>query len=329
MRVLVVTTEYPTDEQPGAGIFVARQVRVLRGLGVQVDVLHFPSRGNPLNHLRAWRRMRHRTSKQDYDLIHAQFGHAGLIARAQLGLPVVITFRGPDLESVFDQRGRKTVKGRVLVALCQLLALAADEVVVVSERLGRRLLRKGYRVVPSGLDLEIFSPVPREQARRALGWELDQTVALFAAQDVRMPGKRFPLAREAIEIARRRIDLRLEVASDVPPERMPLYMSACDALILTSLSEGSPNVVKEALACNLPVISVDVGDVRERLAGVSPGAICADDPQALAEALIEVLERPRRSDGRRSVEQLDERSLSGQIVTIYEELRSRRTPGET
>jgi len=323
--VLVITTEYPTAEQPGPGIFVARQVRELRRLGVLIDVLHFPSRGNPLNHLRAWRELRRRIRGCDYDLIHAQFGHAGLVAQAQRKLPVVVTFRGPDLEGVFDHAGRMTLKGRVLVALCRRLARTADEVVVVSETLARRLPRKDYHVVPSGLDLECFSPAPREQARRALGWDLDQAVVLFAAQDIRMPGKRFALAREAVEVAQGQIDLRLEVATDIEPGQMPLHMNASDALMLTSISEGSPNVVKEALACNLPVISVDVGDVRERLAGVSPGAICEATPQALAEAMIEILERPRRSNGRHLVAHLDEHSQSEKVLGIYNRICSRRT----
>ena len=165
MRVLMVTTEYPNPENPGSGIFVARQAEALRAAGVEVDVLDFRSRANPLAHVRAWLRMRQKLAEHRYDVVHAQFGHSALVARAQRRAPVVVTYRGEDLQGIIGPDGQPAWKGYVLIGLCQLLGLVVDEAIVVSERMARRLLRHPSHVIPSGLDLERFRPLDRAEAR--------------------------------------------------------------------------------------------------------------------------------------------------------------------
>jgi glycosyltransferase involved in cell wall biosynthesis len=106
----------------------------------------------------------------------------------------------------------------------------------------------------------------------------------------------------------------------VPHEEMPFYMSACDALVFTSREEGSPNAVKEALACDLPVVSVPVADVPLRLQGIPGCEVCTDDsPPAIAAALERTLGRGDRSEGRgrEAACQLDERLLTERVIGIY------------
>jgi teichuronic acid biosynthesis glycosyltransferase TuaC len=106
---------------------------------------------------------------------------------------------------------------------------------------------------------------------------------------------------------------------------MPLYMNACDILLLTSLHEGSPDIVKEALACNLPVVSVDVGDVRERISGISGCILCKDDrPTTIAAGLAEVLSQKVPVNNRDGVKALDERILTKEVVGIYHRVMQRR-----
>jgi glycosyltransferase involved in cell wall biosynthesis len=99
---------------------------------------------------------------------------------------------------------------------------------------------------------------------------------------------------------------------------MPYLMNACDAMVFTSRQEGSPNVVKEALACNLPVVSVPVGDVPERLRGVEGCELCADDrPETIAAALERVLRRGGRCNGREAVTALSENLMAQRVIAIY------------
>ena len=199
-----------------------------------------------------------------------------------------------------------------------MVARAADARIVVSEHM-KRCLPPGAdaHVVPSGLDFEQFRPVPRDEARARLGLPLDERLVLFVGRPTQAR-KRSWLAERAVEVLNETLPARLVVAWGVPHADVPVYMSACDALVFTSMQEGSPNVVKEALACNLPVVSVKVGDVEERLRGVEGCEVCADErPETIAAALGRVLGRGGRSKGREAVRGLDERIITDRVIGVY------------
>jgi glycosyltransferase involved in cell wall biosynthesis len=318
LRVLMVTSEWPTPGVPRTTNFIKRQVDFLRAAGVFVDVFFFHGARNPMRYVSAWTRLRPQLRAGRYDLIHAQFGQSGLLALPKR-IPLVVTFRGSDLLGIVgDQDGRYTRTGRVLQRASRLVARKADAVIVVSAHMRERLDTKSpVHVVPSGLDLDLFRPQPREEARRRLGFEPDERLVLFVGRR-HQARKRFPLANRAVELLKHRLPARLVVAWGVPHQEMPCYMSACDALVVTSMQEGSPNVVKEALACDLPVVSVPVGDVAERLKDVEGCEVCADDrPETIADSLERVLLRGQRVHGRTSVRELDERLLTQRVIQIY------------
>src|SRR6185295_9487775 len=116
--------------------------------------------------------------------------------------------------------------------------------------------------------------------------------------------------------------LRLVVLDgSAPPDEIPHYMNAADCLLVTSKTEGSPTVVQEAMACNLPVVSVVVGDVRDRLRGVDACAVVRSrDASDLGAALAEVLRAPRRSDGRAHAAALDVAAVAARLARFYAEL---------
>jgi CelD/BcsL family acetyltransferase involved in cellulose biosynthesis len=172
-------------------------------------------------------------------------------------------------------------------------------------------------VIPSGLDLKQFRPRPRDDARQGLGLAPDKRYVLFVGNPGH-PRKRGDLARRAVELVSETLPAELLVLWHVPHDLIPTYMSACDALICTSLQEGSPNVVKEALACDLPVVSVAVGDVPDRLRGIEGCEVTVDDrPETLAAALERVLRRGGRVQGRQAVAALDEHLLTQRVIDIY------------
>jgi glycosyltransferase involved in cell wall biosynthesis len=324
LRVLTVTNTWPTPGCPRTTVFIKRQVEFLRAAGVRVDVFYFDGERRPLRYAQAWARLHLILTRRRYDLVHAQFGQNGLIALPKR-VPLVVTFRGSDLLGIIGPRGRNTLAGRLLQRISRGVARRADAVVVVAESM-KRALPRGVEasVIPSGLDLELLRPHPREDARRRLGLPLDRKLVLFAANPD-LPRKRHALARQAVSLVRDRLPVDLVVAWGVSHADIPIYMSACDALVLTSVHEGSPNVVKEALACNLPVVSVAVGDVPERLRGIEGCELCADDrPETVAAALERVLRRGRRIAGRVSVQQLDEKLLAQQMIQIYHAALVRR-----
>jgi glycosyltransferase involved in cell wall biosynthesis len=316
-RVLMVTCEWPRDTWGGTAHFIVRQATFLRAAGLEVDVHDFVGARDPRNYVRAWIDVRRMLRTGRYDLVHAQFGQSALAA-LPCPVPLVLTLRGDDLLGVLhDTHGHVTPMGRLLPLVTRFAARRADAVIVVAEHMKSLLAGVDADVIPSGLDLGLFRLIPQQEARRAAGLPLDKKLVLFVgASD--LARKRYGLAREAVNLVAQRMPAELVLGWGVPHDRMPQLMNACDALIFTSLQEGSPNAVKEALACNLPVVSVPVGDVAERLEGVTGCELCPDDrPETLAAALERVLQRGGRATSRQAVAHLDEHLIAERVIGVY------------
>ena len=318
LRVLMVTTNWPAPGGPRTSHFIKRQADFLQAAGVVVDVFHFQARKNLLSYLKAWLAVRRKLRSSHYDLIHAQFGQSGLMALPKR-LPYVVTLRGSDiLGTVSDRSGKYTFAGKINQRVSQMVAAKADAVILVSAHMQEQLPGlTSFHVVPSGIDFTLFRCMPRDEARRQLGLPIDKRLVLFVGN----PGqarKRYGLARKVVDILNERLPCELVVAWGAAHTDIPVYMAACDALLFTSMQEGSPNVVKEALACNLPVVSVDVGDVEQRISQVEGCELCTDDsPELVASALERALLRGKRVEERESVEHLSETAITQKVISIY------------
>jgi teichuronic acid biosynthesis glycosyltransferase TuaC len=319
IRVLMITSDWPDHASwGGTATFISRQVDFLRAAGVDVDVFRFHGGGKPMRYAVAWFDVQRRLRREHYDLIHAQFGQSGLLALPKR-VPLVVTFRGDDLEGVLSEAtGRLTARGRLLPLLSRAVARRADATIVVSAHMKGLLHRKAQpHVIPSGLDFERFRLIPQAEARRHLGLAPDRRLVLFVGSPT-SSRKRYNLARQAVDIVQESLPAELVLGWGVPHDQIPYFMNACDALVFTSLQEGSPNVVKEALACNLPVVSVAIGDVPERLRDVAGCEVCADDqPETIAAALVRSLRRGERTTSRERVRELDERVITTQVINVY------------
>lgn len=305
-------------------IFARRQAAALRQIGVTVHEFHLESRTSPKTLVREFFRFRRWLSRLNPDVIHAHFGTVtGLFCVLASGAkPVVITYRGSDLNSVPASQGLRATAGRLF---SQLSALVAARLVCVSEGLQEQLWWRQSRslVLPSGVDLTYFRPLPQTEARRRLGWAPQTRVVLFnAGHDGR--NKRLDLAKAALACLRTRepnLDSHLAILhGNVPPGDMPWILNAADCLLITSDAEGSPSILQEALACNLPVVSVPVGDAPERLRGVANTRLAGRDPDLLAEALADLLRTPCRSDGRQRSAVFSSDRIALRLAELYEGL---------
>ena len=317
IRVLLVTSDRLWNSGGGPAAFVARQAEFLRREGVEVDLFPFRGALHLHEYVLGWWAVRRRLNDGSYDLVHAHFGQSGLTALPKR-VPLVVTFRGDDLEGSLRENGRYMPAGWLLRFISRLVARQADAAIVASEHMKRYLPRSvPTHVLPSGIDLELFRPEPRDEARRRLGLAEEQRLILFVGNPA-LARKRFALAQRAVDLVNRSIPTRLIVGWKLPRQEIAALMSACDVLVYTSMQEGSPSAVKEALACNLPVVSVRVGDVPVRLRGISGCEVCSDDrAETIAAALERVLRRGSRIDGRSAMKQLDERLLTQRLIDIY------------
>ena len=316
-RVLIVTSEWPAFPGDCSGIHIVNQVEALKRQGVSADVFHFRGKGNPFIYFAAILRLL-RMNLREFDLIHAHHGQSGIVALAQSRLPVVVTFHGSDLQGISDGNGSITIKGRILQFISRyLVARKANEVIIVSEHMRKLLPKRTYYVIPAGINLNLFNTMPREEVRKLLGLSLDRHLILFVG-DPRRPEKRYSLAKAAIGLLDSNREADLIVAHGIEYSKMPLYMNACDVLLVTSSSEGSPNTIKEALSCNLPIVSTDVGDIKKRIASIVGCVVCDNDsPETIADGLSRVLKTSTRITGRTHVVDLEEDLLVRKLIDIY------------
>ncbi len=318
---------WPDEVRPWHGPYVKRQADSLEAAGVRVDVHAIRGYADRWAYGTSARRIAGLNRGCDYDVIHAHYGHAGVIARLQVQAPIVVTYWGSDLLGKRTPSDSITVKSRIEAAVFRQLARVASATITQSQQMEEVLpaaCRGRNHVLPAGIDLERFRPLPREQARRRLDWPLQEQVVLFAGNP-ELAVKNHPLAEATLaRLARDRPGVRLRVAWGNPPDEMPLFMSAADALLLPSRSEGSPNVVKEAMAAELPVVATPVGDVSELLAGVPGCSVCPADPAELAVGLAAALDHGRTPDARVAVAPLDIAEIARRTIEVYERVRSER-----
>jgi glycosyltransferase involved in cell wall biosynthesis len=331
LRLVVVTNMYPTAADPTQGTFVEQQVKGLRDAGVDLHVVHLDRRGSGM---RVYRKIRARVEEaiHEYqpDLVHCMYGGilAGITTRTCSKKPVVVSYCGSDLlgEGGVGSLLRRVV-GAYRIRASHRAAQRASAVIVKSAGLAKALPasvnQRNVFVLPNGIDMERFRPLDRQECRARVGWREDRFHVLFTNGNGD-PRKRIELARAAIEALRHRgVTAELNPIPRVPHSEVPIWMNAADAVILTSIHEGSPNAIKEALACNRPVVSVDVGDVRERLDGIAGCYLVDASPDAIAEGLYSVYTGPRTVMSRPLMRDLSLEAVTAKLIRIYHSVLTR------
>lgn len=299
MRVLIVASRTRGSYSP----FVVEQAQALQQQCVAVDCFGVVGKGIK-GYLGALSLLRKKINEFQPDIIHAHYGLSGLLANLQSKVPVVTTYHGSDINVATVRRFSK-------MAMC----LSAWNVFVSQRNVELAKIHKKYSLLPCGIDVDNFSLQNKSEARDALKWDQNGKYVLFAgAFDNEV--KNAPLAQAAVQLLP---NVRLIELKGYSRQEVAKLFCAADALLLTSFTEGSPQVVKEAMVCNCPVVTVDVGDVKERLEKVQPSAIVERNSQSIAKALHVILEYGERSNGREELlrQGLDNRKVAEKLIHIY------------
>lgn len=278
-RVLVVTNMWPGEGSPYAGIFVQRQVEALRGAQPDwtFDVFTLAGHRGRKDYLLSVPRLRRRL-RAGYDLVHAHYGFSGATAALAGARPLITTLHGGDVNLAWQR------------PFTHFAAWRSDMVIAVSERLRASWGDPSLPILSCGVPTDLFRPLDRSEARERLGIDAGARVVLFPA-DPAVPVKDYPLFQAALERLPEpvRAGLVVRTLGSVPPPEAPWHMAAADVVVLTSRHESGPLVVKEALACGVPVVAVDVGDVPETLDGVPGCMVVPRDAGAIAGAVERVI----------------------------------------
>ena len=299
MKVLIVARCNSGRYAP----FIKEQVNALRQQGEEVE--YFPITENGLfGYIRHISRLKKAINNWEPNLIHAHYGMCGLLANLQRQVPVVTTYHGSDInDPVVRPLSRIAIK------------LSAFNIFVSQRCLDIISPRKHFALIPCGIDLEDYPPIDKSEARRVMGLDVFKKYILFAgAFDNAV--KNTPLAKAAVEQIQGAELLELKGYTRTQVANL---MQAVDAFLMTSHTEGSPQVIKEAMACGCPIVSVDVGDVKEITEGVEGCYIAGYDPRSIAEALRKALSFGHRTSGRdRIVERgLTNDLIASRIIDIY------------
>ena len=327
LRVLAVTNMYPTSQRPTYGGFIETQMNAVAAAGAHVQVDFINGRRSDREYLKAILRIRRKAQSGAFDVVHAHYGLCGFVCAFQ-PLPLVVSFWGDDLLGTPSAAGGITIKSQIILSISSIAAHRAEAINCESEEMRSRLRRSRDRakahVIPNGVDTRRFHPGDRASSRSRLRLSVDERLIIFP----NAPGerrKRLDLAQAATQLlAARGLTCRLWVVQGVPPVEMPDYYRAADCLLLTSDWEGSANVVKEAICCDLPVVSVDAGDAR-RWTDLTPGCHLVDrNPDAIARGLVAAVGDRHRVDGTRVREELDIPRTAQSILGLYAEAVTRR-----
>ncbi len=302
MKIFVVASENKGHAAP----FVVEQMEALRCQGC--EVLFFGLQGKGVKgYLKNRPQLKQKIKEFQPDIIHAHYGLSGLFANLQRRIPVVTTYHGSDIN-----------EPKVLPFSRVAIRLSAWNVFVSKKTMEIAQPKRDYTLLPCGIDLSDLQLTEKSEARQKLGLGEGKRYILFAgAFDNQV--KNASLAKEAVSLLKNDHVELLELKG-YSREEVTLLMCAVDAFLMTSFTEGSPQVIKEALACGCPIVSVDVGDVSERTKDVG-GCYVTDSrhPQDLAELLQKAMSYEGKTRGRDKVidDKLDNESVARKLIDIY------------
>lgn len=302
MRILVVASY----NKGSFASFIFEQAEALKQAGCEVDFFGLQGKGIK-GYLGNRFALKRKIKEFHPDVVHAHYGLSGLLACLQRKVPVVVTYHGSDIN---DPQVFKYSK--------KAMRLAAWNVFVSRKTLEIARPKKNYTLLPCGIDMSETQQTEKGDARRLMGLANDKHYVLFAgAFDNEV--KNAPLARNTVGLLGDAAIELLELKG-YSREEVTQLMCAADAILMTSFTEGSPQVIKEAMACGCPIVSVDVGDVKERTAGVD-GCFVAETRESLelASLLQKALAFEGKTKGREKLvaDGLDNRSVAERLMEIY------------
>ena len=313
----------------GKGSFMHTTAQGLRARGIDLQLEYLGNLRSPGQIFRA--RAHVKRLAAGFDLVHSQFGSAcALVTAAVEGIPKLLTVRGSDWATYDGTWGYLYFHTRAAAALTRRSLKSFDGIISVSRRVADEITAVARNVpvvvLPSPVDLTVFSPRDKTEAKALLGYpNCGEKWVLFNSLDLRNRIKRFDLAQSAFAIAQSNLgNLRLRLATNLPHDQMGLFVSACDVILCTSEKEGWPNSVKEALACNVPFVATDVSDLRDIAAVDSSCRVCPADPAVIASNICDVVADERPRDLRRHVAWMSVDSIAEQLAGAYQSAISRR-----
>jgi teichuronic acid biosynthesis glycosyltransferase TuaC len=303
MKVLHLYRGYGENKRNSV---VAAQVLSLQNK-IEVATYVF-DRGGLFAYLRTVVDLKKYLKRNPVDVIHAHYSFSGFAASLTFFPKVVCSLMGSDLL-------RQNAIIRYLTFIFYKCFWKAT--IVKSDKM--KIILKNALLLPNGVDLAMFYPMQKETALENTDLDASCKNIIFVAENILDPVKNFALAQKAVS-SLKEVKVKLVTLSALAHEKLNFYYNAADLLLLTSLSEGSPNVIKEAMACNCPIVATDVGDIKQVISDTENCHIVGFDPLDIAKKISEVLSSGQRTDGRERIAHLDSVLIADQLIQLYRQV---------
>lgn len=302
MKVLFIYRGY--GERLSNSVIDFQRISLIRS-GMEVEM--FPiTKGGIGGYFRALRLLKQFIRFHPVDVVNAHYSYSGFMARLATKKPVVCSLMGSDLLQV----------GWFMRLLTRFFYRWLWNATIVKSAGMQKLFPQSH-LIPNGVDFANFREIPKPEAFQKTKFDPTCKHILFVSQDPSSAVKNFSLAEAGVRLLNIP-SVQLHVVTNRSFAELPYYYSVADLLLLTSLSEGSPNVIKEAMACNCPIVSTNVGDVREVMAQTEGTYICMSEPRDVAEKIQQALDFGRRTNGRYKIQHLDSEIIAQKIHAIYQ-----------
>ena len=298
MRILIIAS----GNSPQLSPFVKEQAESLMEQGLSVDFFLIKGKGL-FGYLRNYFLLIKKIKREEYDLIHAHYGLSGLLATMQFYVPVIITFHGSDVNM-----DKNYIFSRIASRL-------STTNIFVHQSLQKKLkiYKNPINIIPCGYNNNRFFPLSKDKAREVLKWKKSKHYIVFSSSfDNKI--KNVQLAKLAISNIN---NCKLIELEGYEKEQINLILNASDLLLVTSLSETGPIIVKEALACNCPIISTNVGDVQKLIRNVNNCYISSYNPEDIKKRINQVFRNNKRTNGQQIIKNFNLENIAYKIIDVY------------
>ena len=323
MRVLHIASGFPTANKPFYQPFIKSQIDSLKKLGIEIELLDIEGNRSKFNYIKSIYKLNNILKVKNIDLIHAHYSFSAFPAiLAKTKIPIVVSLMGSDILGSPNEKGKITFRGRIDKILSKLMISKVNHLIVKSKGMKNLLKTKvPMNVIPNGIDFDFFKPQDKYSIRNKIKIDNDEFVVLFLGNPKEYR-KNLRLAEKSVNSFKKKVNIKISLVTPygISPEEVVDYMNAADVLLSTSFWEGSPNVIKEAMSCNLPIISTDVGDVKEVINNTSNCFLVDYSEEEISEKLKIIYSNRERSNGRNKIHNLRIEIIAEKIINLYKSI---------
>ena len=301
MRILIVASGNTKAVSP----FIIEQVESLKKIDIHIEYFLIKGKGWT-GYLKSLSKLKKKIKNKKFNLIHAHYGLSGLLATLQRRIPVIITFHGSDINI------NKNYKWSFIAS-----RLSSKNIFVHKDQPKKlKVMLNEKDIIPCGINLKIFQPKDKVALRKKLNWDQNKVYILFSSSFDK-PVKNVNLAYKSTQNIKNSELIELKNYTKIELSNL---MNAADLLLVTSFSETGPLIVKEAIACNCPVVSTDVGDVKEIIVKRKNSFVTSYNPKEIEAVIKKVIKLKKPvPKNELTLQEYDLNYAAQRIKVVYQE----------